>query len=561
MPGWVSALRHRFDAVVEVVRERDLRRLQIGWTAFFLVDAMSMVALSVWAFDRLGAKGVGYLGVARLLPGALALPFGAWAADRFSRRAVVSVVFAAISLSQAAIAMVVATRAPAIAVYLLVATASVAATPYRSAQLALAPLVARTPGELVAMNVTAGALEGLATFVGPALAALLILTTGPSLVLVVAAVAAAAGFVAVVGIRVEVDPSKAVRRSRDRPLHALLGGFIELHNNPDAAVVVGCFIAQLIVRGFLTVLLVSVSFDLLGLGDSGVGWLAAAIGIGGIVGGVYAVGLTGRRRLARPFAVALTLWGLPIAVIGFVPRTAVVLVALSTIGVGNAILDVSGFTLIQRLGADRSLGRVFGVLFTVGIGLGGLAALAAPVLVSSLGLRPVLVLVGAFLPFLALALVPRFMTIDQHSEPLPELLTLFSGIPLFAPLPATTVEKIAVRCSVADMPAGCVIIREGDNCDRFYAIVQGEVAVRTPAGELFELGCGDHFGEIALLRDICRTATVTAQSDVRLASLGATEFLDALASSDQAYGIAWRTSTAMIDSNVRGQVRSETLGD
>jgi len=270
MPAWVSALRHRFDAVVEVVRERDLRRLQIGWTAFFLVDAMSVVALSVWAFDRLGAKGVGYLGVARLLPGALALPFGAWAADRFSRRGVVSVVFAAISLSQAAIATVLATHAPAIAVYLLVATASVAATPYRSAQLALAPLVARTPGELVAMNVTAGALEGLATFVGPALAALLILTTGPSLVLVVAAVAAAAGFVAVVGIRVEVDPSKAVRRSRDRPLHALLGGFIELHNNPDAAVVVGCFIAQLVVRGFLTVLLVSVSFDLLGLGDSGV---------------------------------------------------------------------------------------------------------------------------------------------------------------------------------------------------------------------------------------------------------------------------------------------------
>ncbi|HZX56889.1 MAG TPA: cyclic nucleotide-binding domain-containing protein, partial [Ilumatobacteraceae bacterium] len=436
-----------------------------------------------------------------------------------------------------------------LAVYLLVAAASVAATPYRPAQLALAPLVARTPAELVAMNVTAGTLEGVATFAGPALAALLLLTTGPSFVAVAAAVAATGGFFAVRGIQVDVDPSQAVRRSHDRPLDALLGGLTELRHNSDAAVVVGCFIAQLIVRGFLTVLLVSVSFDLLGLSDSGVGWLAAVIGTGGIAGGFYAVGLTERRRLGRPFALALTLWGLPIAVMGLLPNTAVVVAALLTIGLGNAILDVSGFTLIQRLGADRSLGRVFGVLFTFGIGLGGIAALTAPVLVSALGLRPVLLVVGAFLPVLALTLLPRFRMIDQHSEPRPELLTLFSGIPLFTPLPPTTIEKIACRCSVEQLSAGSIIIREGDRGDRFYAIVSGEVDVRRGSADSVILGCGDHFGEIALLRDIVRTATVVARSDLCVATLGPDEFLDALASSDQAYGIAWRTTTAMMDSN------------
>ena len=149
----------------------------------------------------------------------------------------------------------------------------------------------------------------------------------------------------------------------------------------------GCCVVQLLVRGFLTVLLVSVSFDLLGLGSSGVGWLAAMIGVGGIVGGFGAVVLTGRRRLARPFALALCLWGLPIVLIGVRPTTAIVVVALFTIGVGNALLDVSGLTLIQRLGADRSLGRVFGVLFTVGIAIGGVGALMAPLFVSALGLR------------------------------------------------------------------------------------------------------------------------------------------------------------------------------
>ena len=205
---------------------------------------------------------MGFLGVARLLPGALALPFGAWAADRFSRRRVVAAVFIAISVTQAAIAIALASDAPAAAVYTLVAVSSVAATPYRSAHLAVAPLVARTPSELVAMNVTAGTLEGLATFAGPALAALLLFRTDPWFVVVTASVAAAAGCIAVSGIRVDVDPSKALRRTRERPLGALIGGVTELRKNAETAIVVGCFVAQLLVRGFLTVLLVSISFDL-----------------------------------------------------------------------------------------------------------------------------------------------------------------------------------------------------------------------------------------------------------------------------------------------------------
>jgi hypothetical protein len=400
------------------------------------------------------------------------------------------------------------------------------------------------------MNVTAGTLEGLATFAGPALAALLLLATDPWFVVVAAAAAAVAGFVAVSSIHVDVDPSKAVRRRRDRPHEALLGGLIELRNNTDAAVIVGCFIAQVMVRGFLTVLLVSVSFDLLHLDNSGIGWLAATLGVGGIAGGVYAVGLTERRRLGRPFAVALVLWGLPIALIGLVPRLPVVVVALLAIGVGNALLDVSGFTLIQRLGADRSLGRVFGVLFTFGIAMGGVGAFVAPILVSRLGLRTVLILVGAILPVLALTLLRRFRRIDERSEPVPELMSLFSNISLFAPLPPTTIEKISARCSVVELPAGTIIISEGDHGDRFYAIVRGQVEVRRGSVAQCTFGAGDHFGEIALLRDVNRTASVVALADVRLAVLGTTEFLDALSSSEAAYGIAWRATAEMIESHL-----------
>ncbi|MGZ4807566.1 MAG: MFS transporter, partial [Ilumatobacteraceae bacterium] len=400
-------LGQRVEAVVGVMRSRDLRRLQLGWAAYFLVDGIAMVGLAVWAFRRGGTSAVGVVGLCRLLPGALALPFGAWAADRFPRRRVVTLVFLVIAATQLAIAAALASEAPAAVIYVLIALNSIAGTPYRPAHLALAPLVARSPAELVAMNVTAGTLEGVVTFLGPALAAVLLLGLDPWFVLAAASLAALGGLRAVATITVDVDPSKAVRRAHDRPRAALMGGLIELRHNVDMAVIVGCFVAQILIRGVLGVLLVSVSFDLIHLGSSGVGWLAAAMGIGGIVGAVYAVSLTGHRRLARPFVLALILWGLPITLVGLLPHTGVAFAALLTIGIGNAILDVAGFTLIQRLGIDRTLGRVFGVLYTFGIAMGGLGSLAAPALISWLGLRTVLIAVGLVLPVLALALLSR----------------------------------------------------------------------------------------------------------------------------------------------------------
>lgn len=539
-------LGQRVEAVAGVMRSRDLRRLQLGWAAYFLVDGISMVGLSVWAFRHGGTSAVGVVGLCRLLPGALALPFGAWAADRFPRRRVVTLVFLVTAATQLSIAAALASEAPATVIYALIALNSIAGTPYRPAHLALAPLVARSPAELVAMNVTAGTLEGVVTFFGPALAALLLLRLDPWFVLAVASLAALGGLWAVAGINVDVDPSKAVRRARDRPRDALMGGLMELRNNVDMAVIVGCFVAQILIRGILGVLLVSVSFDLIHLGSSGVGWLAAAMGIGGIIGAIYAVTLTGRRRLARPFVLALVLWGFPIAVIGLLPHTVVAIVALLTIGIGNAILDVAGFTLIQRLGIDRTLGRVFGVLYTFGIAMGGLGSLAAPALISWLGLRAVLIGVGLVLPVLALALLSKFRSIDDHSEPLPEVLALLTHIPLLAPLPPTTLEKLAARSDTAEKATGETIVTEGDPGELFYVIADGAVDVSRGGRSVGTLGPGEQFGEIALLRNTGRTATIVATCPTRLITIDGADFVDALSSSEAAYSIGWTVADDLL---------------
>ena len=542
-----GSVRQRTSAVLDVVHNRDLLLLQLGWGAFFLVDWTSLVALSVWAFRHDGAGAVALVGLARLLPGAIALPFGAWAADHFPRRNVVVAVYATLTAIFAGLTVAVRMSAPAAVIYVLIAIGGIAAAPYRPAQLALVPLLARSSRELVAANVTAGTLEGMATFIGPALAGMLLLSADPWLVLGLSLVSVAGGLAAMTRITVTVDPSKAIVAERDRPIAALLGGLTQLRNDRDIALIVAGFVIQILVRGFLTVLMVSISFQLLHLGNSGVGWLSAAMGVGGIIGSMWAVTLTGRRTLGRPFAFALALWGLPIIVIGLAPNRFVALGVLAVVGFGNSLLDVAGFTLLQRLGNDRALGRVFGVMYTFGIAAAGLGSLMVPVLVSATGLRPVLIIVGAILPLFALASLRRIDRIDATSQPPSELLSVITAIPLLAPLPPTMLEKLARRANTVTVESGSTIITEGETGDLFYALIDGEVAVTQGGAHRRTMHTGDHFGEIALLNGGTRTATITATTPGQLLTLSRQDFLESVTGSENAFAVAAQHVGQLLD--------------
>lgn len=539
MPGWKMPLLRRSAALSGVWSHGDLRRLTLAWGAFFLIDWTVLVALSVWAFDTGGGSAVGVIGLCRLLPGALALPFGAWAADRFPRHRVVAAVFAADSIALVGLTVAVAADTPLAVVAALVALGGIITAPYRPAHLALLPLVARSPEELVAANVAAGVLEGLATLGGPVLAGLVLLGGSPQMVLLVAFAAAVLGLVAVVGVRPGSDPSLATKLARESPLTALSGGFRELRHHSSQALVVGCFVLQLFVRGLLTVLMVLISFDLLHLDQSGVAWLGAAMGVGGTIGAFLTIKLTGQRRLGRPMAVGLVLWGAPIAVIGIFPSTALALIALGFIGLGNAIMDVSGFTMLQRLGDDRMLGRVFGVIFTVGVALGGVGALIASPLVDGMGLRTSLIVTGALLPVAALAALPGLRHIDATSEPPSEQLQMLIQLDLLGGLAPTTLEKLAARSEIVSVPAGAVVIDEGQLADRFYVVIDGELEVTAGGVPLNTLAPGDCFGEVGLMRGVPRTASVRALTAARLVSLAGPAFVDAVTGHEVAFGATY----------------------
>jgi hypothetical protein len=304
----------------------------------------------------------------------------------------------------------------------------------------------------------------------------------------------------------------------------LMSGFRTIARAPRARLVIGLVVAQAFVRGFLNVLIVVVVFRVLDGSAADVGYLTAAIGVGGLLGAVGAMTLEGR-RLAIKFGLSLVFWGLPLILIAPRPDFAVTVVLLAIVGAANSVEDVAVFTLLQRLVPDDILTRVLGVLWGLAMGAVAVGSIAAPALVEVIGPRAAFLVVGAILPLLALLTYSRLAEIDRAVAPAAEL-GLIRAVPMFAPLSIAAKERVAASLVPVSVPAGGVVIRAGDAGDRFYIVGSG--ALEIAGGQNVNAYEGDYFGEIALLRDVPRTATVTATADSDLYALERDDFLAAV---------------------------------
>jgi hypothetical protein len=362
--------------------------------------------------------------------------------------------------------------------------------------------------------------------VGPLVAGVLISVADVGVVFALGAVAfLAAGLLfgrVVVEGRVRTTAPAAVESVRE----ALLAGFETCLRGQKPRLVVGLVVAQAFVRGCLNVLIVVTVFRLLDAGPGAVGYMTAALGVGGLIGAFGALTLVGR-RLAVPFGLALVFWGLPIALVAPRPYLAIALVLLAIVGAANSVEDVAAFTLLQRIVPDDVLTRVLGVLWGLAMGAVALGSIAAPSVVEAIGPRPALVVVGAILPVLTIATWRRLVDIDRTvAAPYAEL-ALIDSVPMFAPLSIAAKEHMAATLSAVSVAAGDVVIRAGDRGDRFYIVADGELEVLAVGLHVTAIE-GDYFGEIALLRDVPRTATVRAVTDSQLYALERDDFLAAV---------------------------------
>jgi MFS family permease len=515
-------------ALRDVMRNPSIRRIELGWAIGTAADWAFLVILLVFAYEAGGTLAVGLLAAIRTVPAMIAAPFASTLVHRYRGDRVLT----AINVVRCAGALVAAIAIGAELwiglVFALAALVAGAGSLVRPIQSALLPAFAQTPRELVAANVASSTGEGLGTFVGPLLAGLVVAGTGSVAGSLLVAVTFAGAAAAVTGIRFE-RAADARGGSDEQVARLRLGDALRvLRRYPGATLVAGDFVAQTFVRGLLVTLIVVSAIELLSMGDSGIGLLNAAIGFGGLMGALGALGLTGGPGLTRVFSIALAAWGLPLILIGAWPVAALAVVALFATGVSNAVLDVSGFTLVQRGVRNEDRVAMFGVmegLFGFGLLVG---SLVGPALVALVGARWSQVAAGAILPVLAL-LTWRPIAQQLRRAPLSEArLDLLRSNPLFAPLPLTALDRLAESLVPVSFAAGDALMREGETGEEYLLIEKGTVDVSVDGTSLSACGPGEGVGEIALLRGVPRTATVIAQTHVEAYAIDAPTFLSAV---------------------------------
>lgn len=512
-------------AIRKVFANRDVRNLQLAGVGSTLGIWAYGVALPVYAYHAGGPRAVGLLFFARFVLGALAGPWVGVLADRWPRRQVMLISDVIRFGMLAGMTAVASSGGNAYAIYVLAIASTVVAVAYNPAQSAMLPTLVNSPDELTAANVVGNTISSVGMFAGPALGGVLLALSGP------AAVFALTGALVLWSIAFVLQiPRDEAPAPPERPhfLTELTAGFATMIRKPALRVVMGLTAAQALVDGALEVLLVVLAIRLLHGDNATLGWLNTAIGIGSILGAFIVAAIATRRRLAGGFAIGLLLSSIPLALAAAVSSLAPALILVGTLGVGAIFCQVNGVTLMQRSTENEVMGRVFAVFETLILTGLAVGSLVTPAVIGWIGSKGALIAAGVLVPVLLIPLWPSLRRIDDEAVIAEEPLELLRRIEIFAELPEPVLERLAAGATAISVAADGIVVSRGEVGNHFYAIAAGKAAVELEDGTTRELGPGDSFGEIALLRDVPRTATVRALEPLQLFAVERDEFLFAV---------------------------------
>jgi hypothetical protein len=508
-----------------VLRNRGLRRVVLGYTCFSSTELAVWIAMLVYAYQQGGATEAGVVALVQLAPATLFAPLGGVLADRRPGWTLAAGYLAQAAAMGATAAALLADGRPVIG-YVLAAAVTALVTVTRPAQAALAPTLSRTPEELTGFNVVVGWIRSVAWFAVPMLTAIVLTFGSPGVVFAVSSAFAAAAWLCVRGF--STGRLADVHALAEGKAAQVWAGFRTVATRGPVRLLVGFLVAQCVVFGAFDVIAVVLALDVLDLGESGAAYLNAVLGAGGIVGGAATLSLIGRRRLVPPILAGAAILGGAFVLLGVYPTIVGAVLLLAVAGGGATLVDVAGRTLLQRVAPAEVLARVFALheaLSQAGFATG---AILVPALVAVGGARAALVAAGALLPLLVLIWFRSLRSIDvEATVPVVEI-SLLRSIPIFAPLPAPALESLARSLEPTPVASGSVIIRAGEAGDRYYAIADGEVEITRNGEHVVTRRRSEGFGEIALLRDVPRTATATAVTDGLLYALDRDPFVIAV---------------------------------
>lgn len=510
---------------------RPMARALWAYGLYSVIEFAIWVAVLLYAFDIGGTGLAGLASVAQLVPAMLLVPILAGFGDRMERGAALRRSHAVLALTCAMTGLALASSAPTWMVITSAAITTIAVAVVRPLHFSVLPELARTPEELVGANATSSMLDGVALFVGPAIAGVVVAVTAPWVVLAGACGLAVIGTVLCTRLGATSAPAPDAGRTA---LRDAFGGLAALGRDWGAIVVLLVLGAKSVVDGSVEVLSVAFSDEVLDIGSGSAGLVLGAPGIGGLLGAAAAASLAMRRRLTPIVVLGGAIMGLGVVSVAFLGALGPVLAVLVLAGFGAAILIVSGRTLLQRSTDQRILARVFAAQeATTLLGL-AIGAALAPALVRWLSARGAFVPLGVGIILLTAASTLALRRLDARSSRFPEEIALLSRIPFLALLPPYEMQRLAQNATWRDVTAGDVVVREGDVGTDYFIIENGSFQVLVgdvPRSHRLEAGTG--FGEIALLHDVRRTATVVALEPARLLVVSGADFLDAVTGSTE----------------------------
>jgi MFS family permease len=539
----LSSLRRAFDVLRAALRSSTLRRLLLAYFAFEIVEMAGWVLLLVVAYQRSGATAAGVIAVAQLVPAAIVAPLGTALAERMHRRNALLVSYGSLSVTMLAIALSLGLDAPTWSFVLGAVAMNCTITVCRPAHYAALPGLAASPGELVAANSASTLMTQCAAFIGPVSLPLLFQFLAPAGVFVALAFVGLIAVVTVVSVRFAPEADAPVDESGEAAAFVddALGGLRELASIPGALLLLGLLALLFVEVGSLDVLGVVFPQEALGLGPDSSSVLLAAPGLGGLVGAAFTVVLVTRRRMTPALLVGFCSFGLFVAGIGATQALPPAVILAAGAGAARAFVDVANRTLLQRVARAVTLTRVFGVQESVYMGGLALGALISPILIHSLGVRWAFAVVGLVPVVVTLGSWPVLRRLDEQAVlPDPDRLALLRGVAFFGGLPQPQLEVLARAVVPVPVAAAAVVVEEGDRGDDFYVIQAGRVRIVRDGREVAVSGPGEWFGEVALLHDVPRNATVTAIEPTDLLALDRATFLAVVVGHPEAHEEARR---------------------
>lgn len=528
--------------VTSMARQLPNARLRTLLMAWLLVGGSIWaltVALAVYAFQKSGAGAVGAVTAARLLPAAVVAPLTGRLVDGAARHRVVAVACCAQAVAIGGIAVLITQHAPVWSVGVLAAVSAAAATTPRPGLQALLPALADSPEEVVVASAVWGAVDNTAFLIGAGVGGVAIALVGAGTVTAGAAAAAAlAGGLALCLPAVLATPVDDEDAGAGGALSDVLAGLRTVAGTRLLHAPFALLAGLLVLEGTTDVQLVALALGRLGFGTGGPGILFAVWGIGGVLASAVTLPLVRRRGYGLTLAVGAGIFAAAVALAG-VDGAPVTVGAMIPAGIGFALVETAVMATIPRLADDEVIGRVYAISEVIYAGAAGVGSLIAPLLIAVVGVSESLIIVGAAYAALALVCGRACRRLDTSQEQAGRIRSLLRSVAILAPLPLPRLERLVREAVCREVPAGAAVVCAGDPGDEYFVIDHGTVSIEEYGRTQ---GPGSGFGEIALLRDVPRTATVRAIDDLRLWVLGRSNFIAAVSG----HGDARRLADAVI---------------